>query len=52
MESKTTQKETQTSQLFLFQMEIVLVERKIPMTTRIWGRRTRANPRNGLDTHR
>jgi hypothetical protein len=26
-------------------------ERKIPMT-RIWGRRTRANPRKGLDTHR
>jgi hypothetical protein len=27
------------------------LERKIPMT-RIWGRRTRANPRKGLDTHR
>jgi hypothetical protein len=28
MESKTTQKVTQTSQLFLFQKEIVLVERE------------------------
>jgi hypothetical protein len=52
MESKTTQKVTQTSQLFLFQKgDCVGGERKIPMTG-IWGRRTRANPRKGLDTHR